>query len=390
MKLQIQAAALASALGVAERAVGHDRNIDILSMVLLAATPDGGLTVAGTDLKSHAERTVVAAVERAGMICLPPGKIRDMLSGVLASAAITIDTSAQHKAVFTSGRTLVRIPGRDPEEFPATPSADDPSVDITLWVDTFRDIVQTVAFAAATDDSRPSIAGVRIESHGDELHWIAADGFRAARRIISYEGIALAIIVPAARLKAVTDRLGGARGDVRLVVTATRSHLMIESDAGRWAIKLIEEASYPDLSRAFAGAPTGLLTVNRDDLHRACKLVANVTTDIPQGDGKTTQATKARLTIGRDSLEVRGGDPEADHEAVTAFDAVLEGDPTVIALSTPRLRDALDALPVERVTLELGGYRDWVALRDAAAADRSHLHLMAPMVTANVSLGRAS
>jgi DNA polymerase-3 subunit beta len=390
VKLTIQAAALSAALDVAGDAVGKDRNLPILANVLLEADPDGGLTITGTDLKTRAWRTVPANVERAGAVCLPPAKIGDMLGGVPSGAEIAIAVGGGHKAVLTSGRTTVRIAGEDPEGFEAAPSLDDPQAELSIWADTFRDLVKTVAFAAASDDSRPSIQGLLIESRDGELRWTAADGKRIAYRAIPYEGDAISVVVPAARLASVARKLAAAKGDVRMAVSSNGSRLIVESDIGRWAVKLIED-TYPNLSAAFKATPTALVTVDHDDIRRACDLVANISTGIDAGNGKKVQTDKALLIVGTDSLEVRSGDPADHYQAVTVLDAVLEhGEPLVCATKTGSLRDALKALAGNRVTLELDGPNRPIVLRDALANDRSHLHVLIQMVVANVAAGVTS
>lgn len=389
MKLTISAHALRSALDVAAKAVGRDRGLPILGNVLLEAAADGRLVATGTDLRARAQKAVPADVAQPGAACLPPKAINDALDAAPHGADLTIAVGANHRAVLTCGRTVVKVAGQDAEGFPAAPSFSSPSASFELGAEAFRDAVGSVAFAAATDDGRPSIVGVLIEGRDGELALTAADGKRIAYRAIAVDGVPdLSIVVPADRLRQASSAIAKAIGAVRLSVDGMRSHLAIESAIGEWSIKLIE-GTYPDLSRARRMVPTTLIGVDRAELLRAAKLVINVMTAI-EGDGKSTRATKAILSIGADGLEIRAGEAGADHEATTTIDADLErGEPLTVALNSGSLKDALDALASQRVTLELEGPNRPILVRPSDRTDRKQCHVIIQMVVANVSLHAA-
>src|SRR5207237_7192102 len=71
------------------------------------------------------------------------------------------------------GHFEANVKGIDADEFPPIPSVESEGA-IAVDPKVFHDAIEQVAFAAATDDSRPVLAGVSVVSGGDRLTLAAA------------------------------------------------------------------------------------------------------------------------------------------------------------------------------------------------------------------------
>src|SRR3989304_1861878 len=79
------------------------------------------------------------------------------------------------------GRVHANLKGIDAQEFPMLPLADlDNS--LQLNVDNFREMINHVIFAAATDEARPILTGVLARIDSGQVTLAAADGFRLSVR----------------------------------------------------------------------------------------------------------------------------------------------------------------------------------------------------------------
>ena len=92
-----------------------------------------------------------------------------------------------------------------------------------------RDAINRVAFAAATDDSRPVLTGIKVEMSGDSFTFAAADGFRLA----VYDGKLaepisedISFTVPARALQEVGRLISSQSDPVEFTVTPQKSQAL--------------------------------------------------------------------------------------------------------------------------------------------------------------------
>lgn len=381
MRLTILPASLSAALDVASKAVAKRGSIVALERVLLEATPDGGLKVRGTDGERSAWHTVSARVDEAGSVALPPKPLTEFIASVSPDDGIEITVDGKHKAVLTSGRTVFKLPGLDPEEFPAMPSFDDPLADFTMAADVFARLVGNVAHAFLGDESRPTLAGIFLTTTGGSLQLVTADGFRLAA---SHEPIAdlpdLSIIVQGRGLSEAAKTFAAATS-VRLVVDQRKSQLLIDSERGSWAIRLIE-GQYPDWTRIVpkSAAITNVVTVGRAEAVRVSKLIRSLSVETTDSDGRgKTRMVMARLTVAPGELTVTARDSTYDHEAAAVIVADLSlGDGIGITFNGRYLLDALEALDSARVTFEFTAPQSPTIVRPATDTS-AHMCVLMPM-----------
>lgn len=386
MKCYLLPSSLSAALEVASKAVARKGSIPAVEGVLLEATPDGGLVATGTDLRFRAWQTVAARVDEPGAIILPVKPLQDFIGAVPQSDEIQIDVDAKHKAVLTCSRTVVRIAGLDAEGFPTGPSFDDPSADLTLAAPVFARLIAGVAHAASPDDSRPVLAGINLLIRDGLVTLVTADGFRLAMCAEEVEGLSdLSVIVHAHRLAQAASQFGKATS-VRLLVDGAQSQLLIDTEAGSWAVALID-GQYPDWNRIVPRPAdiTNIVTVSRADLLRTAELIRNLTTEVTDKDGKRSHNTvMARLTVAPGELLVRAHDTTHDHEASAVIEAELEqGSGISITFNGGYFRDAVRALSGDRVTLELTAVDRPTIVR--SAGDSSNVQIIMPMHVARPS-----
>ncbi len=74
-----------------------------------------------------------------------------------------------------------------PDDYPSIPSIKSHKVVFKIDKDELVKTVNRVAFAAATDDIKPVLTGVKIEVEGDTASFVATDGLRLSRQIIKLE-----------------------------------------------------------------------------------------------------------------------------------------------------------------------------------------------------------
>jgi DNA polymerase-3 subunit beta len=349
MKIICLPEGLRAALDVARKPVKSNSPIPALSHVCLQTTDSGDLTVSGTDLRWIATASLSVKAERAGGVTLPPKALADVLAACTDGEPLTIDVTDKYRATLMCGKAVVRLVGGDPETFPPTPlmRADEK---VNLPASVLHELIDSTAFAAARDESRPVHAGVLCEVKAGILTLAAADGFRLAVRSAPLPADApdLSAIVPAGPLREISGALG--KTDDLVTLAVDDAHVQIESSSGTWTLTRIE-GQFPDYNRVIPPSSTTQATCLRTDLERAVSL-ATAFEDSITADGRTYRTCIARVTIEAESLTVRSRSDQGDQDGALTIPIELVGDPLVIAFNGTYLRDAVRALGSESVTLE--------------------------------------
>lgn len=380
MKLTVTAGKLKLALGVARIAAStRVQYTPVLQHVLLEAD-DGLLTLSGTDTEARSWHAVACEIAESGAVTISPKALADFLDAVADSALVTLTVDDKHKAELVAGGTRVRVAGLDPELFPVCPSFDEPLFDTTLAAEELSTLIASTVFAAAPADSRPVLAGVLLRAADHALTLVAADGHRLAYRSVPYDGPDLNVIAHARYLAKIGSEVRRATS-ARLLVDAHRSMLCIDSEAGSFAVRLID-GDFPDFTRIIPHETPIQITADRDDLLRAARLIRNVITEEVGEKGRTSKTQRAHLTVHGDAIEVRAIGTDGDQEAEATIPAERErGDDLSITFNGVYFRDAVEAIDSPRVTIELVGPSSPSIVRPTGPRN-GHLQVVMPMFDA--------
>lgn len=183
MKVSCQQDQLQRALAQVSRAVASKTALPVLANILLS-TEEDRLRIAATNLEIGITTWVQASVGEEGRITVDARLLAEFVN-TLPNAPVELSVEA-NRSVLTvrSGRDKAGINGIDAEDFPVIPSLEGETDATIVSVDaqTLRDMIAHVEFAAATDDSRPVLAGVLTRFEEGQLTLATCDGFRLAIR----------------------------------------------------------------------------------------------------------------------------------------------------------------------------------------------------------------
>lgn len=375
MKITVLPERLKAALDIARKPVKHNASIVSVTQVCLRATDDGSLALSGTDLRWYATASLTAKVTHSGAVTLAPKALSDVLAACQDGEPLTIDVTDTHRATLTCGRATIRLVGGDAEEFPPAPvlkAGDRLSLSATL----LRELIETTAFAAARDESRPVLSGVLLSVKDNTLTLAAADGFRLAVHSAALAPGApdLSVIVPAGALREIVGALP--KTDDIVTIATDESHTQIESSSGTWTLTQIE-GPFPDFNRIIPREAVTQITCNRADLERAVTLALSFQDEVTE-NGKRYSTCIARLSVEDDGLTIRSRSDQGDQEGALVIPIEIEGDPLAIGFNGLYLRDAVHALTTERVSLDLIGPASPAVLHTAGPRN-GHLQICMPM-----------
>ena len=373
MKISCLQENLAKGLSIVSRAVSPRSTLPVLGNVLLAVE-NGRLKLSATNLEIVITCWIGANVEEAGSTTVPARTFRELVNTFPQEHVELVLNQATETLHVTCGRTQANIKGIDANEFPVIPEPDDDNR-IRIEPVVLKQVISQVAFAAATDDSSPSLTGVLTTFEGNRIAMAATDGFRLSVRsahIAGYVEQAFNVIVPARALSEVARIATDDLEAVYISMPAGRNQIIFDMDNVILVSQLID-GKFPDYAPIIPKSHNTRTVLNTAEFSKACRtadIFARESSNtarvaVEPGDGLSA----AYATIAATSKET--GDN------VAQIDANVEGMPIEIAFNVKFMADALGVIDTPQVALETTSPNEPGVLK--AVGDNDFVHIIMPM-----------
>jgi len=367
---------LQRALAQVGRAIATKTALPVLSNVLLA-TEEGRLRIAATNLEVGITTWIGASIEEEGSITVDARLIAEFVN-TLPNAPVTLSAEAGRWSLLVqSGRDKAAINGIDPEDFPVIPRLDGDAFVASVDPQVLREMISQVEFAAATDESRPVLAGVLARFEGDTLILASADGFRlAVRHGQLAEPVAerLDVIVPARAMRELARIIGDQTEPVRLAITPNQSQLLVRVGETEFLSRLID-GTFPDFRQIIPREFGTRLELGRDAFLNAVRRASYFARD---------NNDVVRLAVHAGEEEFMPGNVEISANAAergnsqSYVDASVTGPETQIAFNARYLADVLNVLKNGQVLVGMNGTNQAGVVRSAGSEE--YTHVIMPMV----------
>ncbi|HRJ26507.1 MAG TPA: DNA polymerase III subunit beta [Fimbriimonadaceae bacterium] len=262
MKLEVSRKDLFDAVMFAGSAsTSHRTSLPLLQCLRLKAE-GSQLTLLGCDGELWAERTILAAVEEPGEICVSAQLMMQLVSALPDGQATLelIGTSLDLRQGMSEWK-MMALPADDYYEIP---ELNDHS-DLTLPAGTLRSAIQKVSFAVADDLARPVLTGVLFTYNGEKLTMVATDTHRLAVTTIDQEGIGASVtaIVPEKALR-ILKGLSSADNDP-ITIKFDDSRLRVEHGNSK-LVSMLLSGSYPNWERVVPAEHTRSWILDKAEL----------------------------------------------------------------------------------------------------------------------------
>jgi len=339
---------LSRGLANVSRAVASRATLPVTQNVLLEGD-NGQLKLTATNTEIAISTWIGAQIEDEGSITVPARMLTDFVNS-LPGETVTIDFQPESAGVkVSSGKFNGDISGIPAEEFPPIPEVSG-GVSVAIPADAFKGALERVVFAAATDDSRPVLTGVKIELKEKSFIVAAADGFRLAvetgelAEAIDGE---IGIIVPAKTLAEVERLLGDGSSTISLSTDSNDRSAKFRLDSSEIVTSLVQ-GTFPDYEKLIPTSWSTRASIDLSQMSQATRAASIFARDgsgiirimINPGEADAAGAVKV---IAR-AEEVGANENEVE--------ASVEGDETKIAFNSKFLSDVLNVIEGDDVKLE--------------------------------------
>ncbi len=246
---------LARGLRVVRRAVPSRATLPITQNILIE-TEDARVKLAATDLELSITTWVSSQIDHTGSITLPARPLLDTISSFnMGRVEIEVtDEPYGAKIATTTERagTPVTIDtdlrGAPKDDYPPFPEIS-PKHRVRVDSGILRNALERVVFAAATDDARPVLTGVKMEVEGDKATFAAADGFRLSietAQLMEAPEEAFDALIPARALRELAALTAGSAATVEIMVSESGGEAMFRIGDEVEMITQLIAGTYPD------------------------------------------------------------------------------------------------------------------------------------------------
>ena len=349
MKLSCLQENLNRGLSIVGRAVATRSTLPITQNILLSAE-QSRLKLAATNLEMAITCWIGAKVKQKGEITIPARLLSDFVNS-LPNDLIEVNLPANSRILeLKSGHFQAHIHGLDAADFPPIPQIND-GITTTIEAASLREGITQVAFAAATEESRPVLTGINTEFDGEQLNLAAADGFRLAvhkTTLSSPVKEKTTVIIPARTLNELNRLIGEQEEPIEITVNEKKSQVLFRLKDAEIVSQLIQ-GSFPNYSQVIPQSYTTRAVVDISEFLRVTKMSSIFARDasgivrlvITPG----TELAPGKITVSAQAEEV--GDN------VGEVDALTDGEEAKIAFNVRYLSDVLSVLSQAQVALEL-------------------------------------
>ena len=339
---------LSRGLANVSRAVASRATLPVTQNVLLESD-NGQLKLTATNTEISISTWIGAQIEGEGSITVPARMLTDFVNS-LPGQTVKIDFQNDPVGVIvTCDKFNGTINGIAAEEFPPIPTVEGGS-SVTIPADTFRGALERVVFAAATDDSRPVLTGVKVELADDSFTLAAADGFRLAvetGKLGTSVETEVGVIVPAKTLAEVERLLGDGSSSVELSIDANGRSAKFRLDTSEVVTALVQ-GTFPDYEKLIPTSYGTKATVDLSSMVQATRAASIFARD---GSGIIRVIVSPGGDDGAGSVKVISRAEEVGSNE-NELDAKVEGEETKVAFNSKFLMDVLNVMNGDDVDLE--------------------------------------
>jgi DNA polymerase-3 subunit beta len=332
------------------------------------------LKLSATNLEIAISTWLGAQIEEEGSITVPARLFTELVNS-LPSEKIDLTTSDQPKGLAVRcARFSAQINGADAEDFPPIPTVESGLMG-KVEPRVLSDAITHVAFAAATEDSRPVLTGIKVEIAGDNFTFAGADGFRLAvykEKLLEPASEDASFIIPSRALQEVNRLIGSQEQPVEFTVTPSKSQALFRLDNIEVVTQLIQ-GTFPNYRQLIPQTYDTKVVVSLGEFLRATRTASifardgsgivrvHVTGGVNGSPGKLSILSKAE-EVGENQGEI---------------DARVEGNEAKIAFNSKYLADALSVLEEAEVSLETTTPSSPGVLRPVG--NERYVHVVMPM-----------
>jgi DNA polymerase-3 subunit beta len=355
---------LSKGLAIVSRFVSSHPQLPVLANILLSAK-EGKLKLGATNLESGINLEIGAKIEKEGGITVPAKTLTEFISSLPADKIEF--TLVESNLKISCQNFEASLSGLSATEFPPLPTASGkPS--LSFKTEEISLPISQVAFAAAQDESRPVLSGVKIMSSEKGLVLAATDGFRlSVKKLPQPPSSPIDLILPARTLIEVARILGEEKEKEFGLEITKEANQAIFSLANAEIVCRLLEGEFPNFEKIIPGSFTSQTIIAKEEFLAAIRTASIFAREA---------ANIIKFKIENGKFQISANAPQVG-ENITTIEAKTEGEGGEIAFNSRFLLDLLNVVPQEEIVFEMSGPLSPGVFR--LVGDETFLHIIMPV-----------
>lgn len=365
MKLQILQSNLTQGLSIVSRFVSSRPQLPILANILFS-TDKGKLCLSATNLDLGINIWLGAKVEKEGSLTMPAKEVTEFVS-YLSVQNVDLFSEKENQLTVSSSQATASFVGIRADEFPKIPRLDRKD-SFSLPLNDLSKAVSQVAFAAASDETRPVLEGIFWQFEGGEYRMIATDGYRLSLKKVGLKDKKTeksSFLVPARTLNEVV-RLGKEEA-VEVGLSKNKNQAIFAFPQMEISSRLLE-GEFPEYEKIIPEESKTRVYLDKDDFSQSVKIASVFARE---------SANIVLLTIEKDQMTLTANSSRVG-ENKTSLPVKVEGEPIKIAFNFRFLLDFINACGDKKeIIIDLNDPLSPTVFR--VDGDESWLHIIMPV-----------
>ena len=361
MKLQVTQENLNRALGTVARVANSRNALPILANILVKTT-NNRLSVSATNLDIAITHYIGAKVGDEGSVTVPARLMQDFVSS-LPAGVIDLELE-ENKLHITTDQYKSVVNGIAADDFPVMPAIEG-GTSWTIPGPILKRGLQQVAMAASSDESRPVLTGVLLQTVDGNLYMAATDSYRLAEKNLGPNKENVQLLVPASAMQDLLRIVSDFEDDVK--VTHDDQQVLFQVGDVDLVARLID-GKYPDYRKLIPQKFAVEAKVKRGDLVNVTKVSSLFARE--SAGSVTIQVDEETKNLRIHSIASQLGENTATAEGT------ITGTGS-ITLNSRYILDALHAFSGEDVNFSFNGKLEPSLLNDPASND--YVHIIMPL-----------
>jgi len=357
MKVSILQENLDKGLSVVSKIVDNRANLPILANVLIKAE-EGSLKLTTTNLNIGINIWLPAKKEKEGSFTVPAKELTDFVS-TLPQQKIRLEKEKESLKVSSDSYNAT-FNGMGAAEFPKVLSIKSQPLTrkstargkksiikkFELNVNRFLEMVEQTTFAAAQDETRPVLTGIRISTKGKNLQLVATDGYRLSlKKAKVKKSLDLPVlVVPANALSEIVRIIGGKKEGEKLTAAILKdSGQIIFKYKNIEVVARLIEGEFPDFEKIIPEESENTALLEKDEFEKAVRASSIFA---------RKSANIIKFKFEKDEVRLRANAPEIGKNEIKLA-CKYSGEEMEIAFNCRFLLDFLRSYEKEKFLLEI-------------------------------------
>lgn len=325
------------------------------------------LRLVATDLEFiSVEALLPVKVGDEGAVTAPARLLTELVS-TLPEGDVSLAADENQALAIACEKSHYNIRGLSATDFQMLPAIGE-GIRVSLPQSQLHEILRQTAFATSRDETRPILTGALFEFSEGTMQVVATDTYRLALRKAKVDVRPEPPVTAIVSARALNELLRVLDPEAEEPVSLAASANQIEFEAGSYKIasRLIE-GQFPNYEKVIPGSSERHVTVAVAELEPALRRALIVARE--DANRIVLKPTDGALEITAESQDVGKVEEQVPAE--------FEGEPTEIAFNARYLLDVLEAVDVERITIELSGPLNPGMVR--LEGNEDYLYVLMPM-----------